>query len=494
MITFLPTNKLFLKFFLAFSLLISSLGYGQSITSFTPLSAKAGESVIISGLGFNSTPANNIVFFGSINATVTAASSTSLTVTVPVGVTTDKISVTNTATNLATVSNSTFLARYASYTLASNYNSTQVDFTTNVSGSTSHTGIQGAQSQYVINDINQDGKPDLLSNMTSSAVIHLVNNTSQNSSIISSNFTSLTSSVSGSTSKSMLMADFNGDGKLDILSSNVGQSGTRYTNTSTSSTSFTSTSQNEASLFGWPVKYNRSIDGKIDVFSTYSIHNNYLKGTIFSNTSALNGAVTFTNVTSSTGRYEGAKFAFDANRDGQMDIISGHRTTAGAFGISFFRNNNGAWSTTTSSSLTGFAIAANSFDLNSDGVEDFIFFNSNGTVQAFANLTAVNATSLSLGSAVNITTGQSSLSGGTLADVNDDGKADVIVSGNLGVYCFLNTSSGSTISFSSTAIILTNTSQSKNLYDIEVSDLNGDGKFEIIGKSGSTLRILNYFL
>jgi len=478
----------------AISIWYSSASLPLSISSFNPIAAKAGESITITGSGFSNTASNNKVFFGSINATVTAASSTSLTVTVPVGVTTDKISVTNTATNLATVSNATFLARYASYTLASNYNSSQVDFITSVQGSTSHTGIQGAQSQYVINDINSDGKPDILSDINSSSVTHLTNNTSQNSSVITSNFTTLTSNVTGLNSNSMLMGDFNGDGKLDILSAQVGQNGHSYTNTSTSTTSFTSNSLPDGALFGWPVKFNRTNDGKISAFSTYSIHDGYLQGTLFTNTSTLNSTVNFTASTNSTALYQAAKFSTDANRDGQTDIISGHRTTGGAFEISFFRNNSGSLVRSTSSALSGFAVAANALDLNSDGIEDFVFFNQNGTVQAFANLTTQNATTLSLGAAVNVTTGFSSISGGTLADVNDDGKADIIVSGNIGVYCFLNTSSGSTISFSNTTIILANTSQAQFLYDLEVSDLNGDGKFEIIGKSTSRLRILNYFV
>ena len=53
------------------------------ITSFTPLSAKPGDAVILTGTNFNVLPSNNIVFFGATRATVTAASATSLTVTVP---------------------------------------------------------------------------------------------------------------------------------------------------------------------------------------------------------------------------------------------------------------------------------------------------------------------------------------------------------------------------------------------------------------------------
>lgn len=56
-----------------------------SITSFSPSSAPVGSTVVITGTAFNATPASNTVTFGSVPATVTGASTTSLTVIVPIG-------------------------------------------------------------------------------------------------------------------------------------------------------------------------------------------------------------------------------------------------------------------------------------------------------------------------------------------------------------------------------------------------------------------------
>ena len=55
------------------------------VTSVTPTSGTTagGTSVVIAGTGFNATAANDTVKFGSTAATVTAASTTSLTVTTP---------------------------------------------------------------------------------------------------------------------------------------------------------------------------------------------------------------------------------------------------------------------------------------------------------------------------------------------------------------------------------------------------------------------------
>jgi hypothetical protein len=65
-----------------------------SITSFTPTGGEIGSTVTITGTNFSTTPANNEVKFGTVAATVTNATATSLTTTVPAGAVTGKISVT----------------------------------------------------------------------------------------------------------------------------------------------------------------------------------------------------------------------------------------------------------------------------------------------------------------------------------------------------------------------------------------------------------------
>jgi gliding motility-associated-like protein len=64
------------------------------ITSFTPTSGPVGTTVTITGTNFSPTPANNIVKFGTLQAVVTASTSTQLTVILPAGTTNNPISVT----------------------------------------------------------------------------------------------------------------------------------------------------------------------------------------------------------------------------------------------------------------------------------------------------------------------------------------------------------------------------------------------------------------
>ena len=63
------------------------------ISAFSPINGFSGDTVTITGTNFNSTPSNNIVNFNGTQAVVTAATETSLTVTVPSGASTGKIRV-----------------------------------------------------------------------------------------------------------------------------------------------------------------------------------------------------------------------------------------------------------------------------------------------------------------------------------------------------------------------------------------------------------------
>jgi Concanavalin A-like lectin/glucanases superfamily/IPT/TIG domain len=72
-----------------------------TVTSFSPIYALPNAVVTITGTNFSTTPADNVVTINSIAATVTSASATQLTVTVPALATTGKIAVT---TNTVTAS------------------------------------------------------------------------------------------------------------------------------------------------------------------------------------------------------------------------------------------------------------------------------------------------------------------------------------------------------------------------------------------------------
>src|SRR6185295_19139973 len=100
-----------------FSTLIGLLGSGATaqipaISSVTPPGAQIGSSVTLAGVNFGATPAANIVFFGGVRANVTAASASSLTLTVPAGAAYAPITVT--VGGLSGASGAAFAVTFAS--------------------------------------------------------------------------------------------------------------------------------------------------------------------------------------------------------------------------------------------------------------------------------------------------------------------------------------------------------------------------------------------
>ncbi len=81
-----PNNNLTLTNGASTPITIVATPAAVSITNLAPTAGAVGSSVTITGTGFSTSAANNIVKFGSTTATVTAASATELTVTVPTGI------------------------------------------------------------------------------------------------------------------------------------------------------------------------------------------------------------------------------------------------------------------------------------------------------------------------------------------------------------------------------------------------------------------------
>jgi hypothetical protein len=78
---------------LVFASLSVALFAQPSIQGFSPVTGSAGTTITISGTGFSATANQNQVFFGTIKATVLTATSTQLTVSVPTGVSFSPLSI-----------------------------------------------------------------------------------------------------------------------------------------------------------------------------------------------------------------------------------------------------------------------------------------------------------------------------------------------------------------------------------------------------------------
>ena len=185
---------------------LQSLAQAPAITSFSPNAGPVGTAVTITGANFSSTASNNIVYFGAVKATVTAATTTTLTVTVPAGTTYQPFTVTT--NHLTAWSPRPFVTTFSGggAPLTPGSFALETDITTNLHP-------YGA----VIVDLDGDGIPDLATpnNANSPAsLISVVRNTSSGG-VISFDTKLDFPAPSGSLPNSMAAADIDGDGLPD---------------------------------------------------------------------------------------------------------------------------------------------------------------------------------------------------------------------------------------------------------------------------------------
>jgi hypothetical protein len=177
------------------------------ITGFTPQSGPVGTTVTISGSNFGATPANNIVFFGSVKATITAASSTSLTVTAPPGISFQPLTVT--AGNLTAFSNQPFITTFTDPAqFKPDAFSTRWDITTG----------DGPQSIFTI-DFDGDGKTDIVVADADSNTVEVYRNTSTGGVI--SFALAMDYLLPNYAPSAVTAGDLDGDGKPEIVLCNI---------------------------------------------------------------------------------------------------------------------------------------------------------------------------------------------------------------------------------------------------------------------------------
>jgi len=350
-----------------------------TITSFAPLSGPIGATVTITGNNFSATPSSNVVYFGAAKATVSAASTTSLTVTVPTGASYEPLTVTTggltafstklfnvtfsdpgqfTAQAFGTARAEPTGAGLATSVCAKDLDGDGKTDLAVIAGNQlliySNTSIPGFPqfnqlSDYTpdpldypvtiaVGDLDGDGKPDLAVSMLYSAYIYIYLNTSTSGNI---SFSSMPVQVNASKNiVSMIIADVNADGKPDIAASSQNFPNcdvTVYTNASTpGSLSFvtkTNLLMDPEAFPGMVLAADLDGDGMPDLAFTES---NSSLVYLYHNTSTPGGPVSFTAApAASTGPADDGQgnapnpfglAAADLDGDGKIDLVAGNQS------------------------------------------------------------------------------------------------------------------------------------------------------------------------
>ncbi len=465
----------------ALGITTKSLAQAPVISDVVPSSAKPGDVVSLTGTNFNETATNNIVFFGATKATVTAATATSLTVTVPTGATYAPISVLNTGTSFSTYSKTNFSPTYspAKSTIVAGDFQTKQDFTTATS-----------PNSVAIGDLDGDGKPDLVVANYGSNTISVYRNTSTDGSIGTGSFATKVDFTTGTQPYAIAIGDLDGDGKLDLAVANYGLntvSVLRNTSTSGQIDQFSFVEKLDLTTGNSPSSVaigDLDGDGKPDLAvinqgsNTVSVFRNTITSGQF------NSASFATNIDFATGTTPVSVAIGDLDGDGKLDLAVANQ---GANNVSVFQNT----STTGSISLGSFAEKVDFTtgtspssvaigDLNADGKPDLAVANKgSNSVSVFRNNnTTALITSGSFAAKVDLATGTgTSPSSITIGDMNGDGKPDLAVAnrGSKSIFVWRNNSTnGNIVTGSFTPRVNATTGDEPN--SVAIGDLDGDGK------------------
>lgn len=456
-----------------------------TITNFSPTFGVVGTTVTITGTNFSTVPANNIVYFGAVRATVATASSTQLTVTVPSGATQSPISVN--VNNLTAYSSAQFKPIFTGQGIldASTFAS-RVDIPV------------GANLQLLVPaDIDGDGKVDLIASRESASSISVYRNTSTTGSFTTSSFATGFNFATNTPAWGIEPADLDGDGKLDLIVANYEPGGTFvsvFRNTATSgviNNSSFATRLDLPSLASAPyflAVHDMDSDGKPDIVSSIATS----AGIAVQRNLSTPGNIMFSSpIFLQTGLLPVRPVIEDFDGDGKKDLAFLHYNSTF---MSLYRNISTPGSLTTASFSTRVDIPVPQFmydlraaDLDNDGKPDLVAsYNNNSTsaqIYVFKNqATSGSLTTSSFAAAFAYTTltGPNHLA---LADVTGDGKIDIVSSNyqNTTLSVLRNTTSASIIDANSfaTRIDLAVGSISGSGGGTAIADFDGDGRMDL---------------
>jgi len=343
-------------------------------------------------------------------------------------------------------------------------------------------------------DFNRDGRPDLVTvNSLGVNLSILLNQTTPGAttSAFSQQFIS-----SPAAPEAVAMGDINGDGKTDIVVSNLAAGTVSVFLNTTPAGASTAT-------FAAPVSFNVGTspqhvaladlnrDGRLDIITANASSNTL---SMLANSTAIGSTVaSFAAAQSfSTGTQPTFITTADLNRDGVVDVIVANALSNT---VSVFLNTTAAGATTfgfatradIATGTTPTSVAAG--DMNQDGIVDLIVANKDeGSVSWLRNTTAINATAASFAAKQDIAVGNSPVAV-VLRDLNADGKLDIVATnsgaGTLSVRTNQTSPGSTTLSVAAVQTVTV----SGGATDVSVADFNQDGQLDL-ASPGATMGVL----
>jgi len=454
------------------------------ISGISPAHGQVGTSVAITGKNFNTTAANNIVYFGPVKAKVNSASAIQLNVTIPAGASFGPISVLNSDAKLTGYSATDFIP-----TFTSKHAISSLDFDPKADLS-----VSGEVSGISFSDVDGDGKPDMVVANLNNGYFYasVYRNISTTGNISASSFAPNADFKTEGAPGPIIMEDINGDGKPDMMVLNKNNGTVSYLQNNCVPGTITFGTLVDVGGASYPTDLNTTDldgDGRPDLLvispETYSTSALEISKNISSG-----GKIAFDrSFIYDTGKQHQAICVGDIDGDGKPDVVLGNTDNT----LSILQNSSVNGNIILSAAID-IPTAAGSIsfikltDINGDGKPDMVvgYNEANNTqsnvISVFRNISTTGTISASsFAPKVDIATGTSS-GEAIIADLDGDGKPDIVVTDAV-ISVLLNNSTGSNITFSSKTDLLSGIATTLNLYSpeyINVCDVDGDGKPDII--------------